>query len=154
MEIHKLVSFGFFPAIKQKGFLRKKRSRDLAGPLGFRLKLPLGRFDVGCLGAFFALAKVIFYRLTLLQCPESFGGNLGVMDKHVLAAVIRNDETEPLLLVEPLYFACTHVNLLETLTTDILVVNQQAPFRGLLKRRFLRPNSIAENSPDFNKIPD
>ncbi len=89
----------------------------MGGTTGFSCANRLGWFDVSRLGAFLALGESIFYRLPFLQRPEALSSNLRVMNKYILAAVIRNDKTKTLFLVEPFYFTCSHVFLLLTLYT-------------------------------------
>lgn len=72
----------------------------------------LAGFYVRCFHAFFALCGVILDFLAIREGAKAFFGDIGVMDKQVLAAIIRGNESEPLLLVEPLYCPAAHIDLL------------------------------------------
>ena len=84
-----------------------------AGPWVSRPLLCLDRFDVRRLGTLLALSEGVFDRLAFLQRPETLCRDFGVMNKHVLTAVVGDDKTKTLLLVKPFYFACSHLFLLE-----------------------------------------
>jgi len=72
----------------------------------------LAGFYVCCFHAFFALRGFVHDFLSILESAKAFFGDIGVMDKQVLTAIIRGNESEPLLLVEPLYCPAAHIDLL------------------------------------------
>ena len=93
---------------------------EKAPPLGragvFRI-LTRGGFgsagaDVDGFRAFLALSDLVLDCLTVVQRPETFHGYVGVMDKQILTAIVGDDESESLPLVEPFYFAFIHDVLL------------------------------------------
>jgi len=65
--------------------------------------------DVGRLRSFSALAGDIVHGLTFLKRLESFAGDVRVMDKEVLTAIIGDDKSKTLLLTEPFYRTLCHV---------------------------------------------
>src|SRR5437763_15875925 len=67
------------------------------------------RLDVDRLGALLALLGVVGDLRPLLQRAVTLTVDAGVMDEQVLLAVVRRDETEPLVVAEPLYGAGWHV---------------------------------------------
>lgn len=72
----------------------------------------LARFDVCCFHPFLALCRLILHLLAVLQRPEAFGCDVGVMHEQVIAAFIGSNESKTLLLVKPLHCTNTHVTLL------------------------------------------
>src|SRR3954468_2679838 len=70
------------------------RSPDLAHVRGLR---PLG-----------ALLEFEFHLLAFRQAPEPLRLDGGVVDEHVLAAVVRRDESEALRIIEPLHGPVRH----------------------------------------------
>lgn len=72
----------------------------------------LARFDVCCFHPFLALCRLILHLLAVLQRPEAFGCDVGVMHEQVIAAFIGSNESKTLLLVKPLYCTNTHMTLL------------------------------------------
>src|SRR4051812_218219 len=69
------------------------------------------RADVLRLRALLALRGVELDALVLVEALVAGSGDGGVVDEHVLAAVIGSDEAEALLAVEPLHSALCHVVL-------------------------------------------
>src|ERR1035437_4120769 len=65
--------------------------------------------DVDGLGALVALLCVVGHFRALLQRAIALAVDAGVMDEQILLAVIGGDETEPLVVAEPLYGAGRHV---------------------------------------------
>jgi hypothetical protein len=72
----------------------------------------LAGFYVRCFHSFFTLCGFILNFLPVAEGAKAFFGDIGVMDKQVLTAIIRGNESEPLLLVEPLYCTAAHIDLL------------------------------------------
>jgi hypothetical protein len=69
-----------------------------AGPVGsYVATVSLGGSDVGCAGAFLALAYRELDRLAFVEGGVSLGLDLRVMDEEVLAAIGRTDKTESLV---------------------------------------------------------
>ena len=64
------------------------------------------------------------------------------MNKHILAAVIRDDKTKTLFLIEPFYFTCSHVFLLLTHTAGSSLFTEGALAR-IVKKRPLHSDKIA-----------
>lgn len=60
-------------------------------------------------GAFFALADLKLHGLTFFEVFEAAGLNLRMMHEEVLSAVIRDNKSETLFAVKPLYFTGTHL---------------------------------------------
>src|SRR5271166_1191195 len=97
----------------------KARGPAGAGPHGQSLRCfrskpasPLDGLDVYGLGALVALLRVIGNLRALLKRAVALAVDAGVMDEQVLVAVIRGDETKPLVVAEPLYGASWHVGIL------------------------------------------
>ncbi len=57
--------------------------------------------DVGGAQAFLALLCPEFHDIVFRQGFEAFPLNRGMMHEHVLASVVRGDESKPLLVLEP-----------------------------------------------------
>jgi hypothetical protein len=72
----------------------------------------LAGFYVCCFHSFFALCGIILDFLAITEGAKAFFGDIGVMDKQILTAIIRGNESKPLLLVEPLYRPAAHIDLL------------------------------------------
>src|ERR1700704_5523499 len=70
---------------------------------------PLDRLDVDGLRTLVALLRVVGDLRALLQRAISLAVDSGVMNEQVLVAVVGGDETEPLVVAEPLYGASRHV---------------------------------------------
>jgi hypothetical protein len=64
--------------------------------------------NVRCLLTFSTRRRSILYRLAFLQRFESLSSDLGMMNEQIFTAVIRSDEAEALLLVEPLDCSSGH----------------------------------------------
>ena len=59
--------------------------------------------------AFFGLADFEFNSLAIAQCGViATGLNLSMMNKQILAAIIRGNKTEALLCAKPLYCTFSH----------------------------------------------
>src|SRR4051794_32655427 len=69
---------------------------------------PLERGDVDGLGALVAGLGVEGHLRALSQRLEAVGVDAGVVDEEVLAALVRGDEAEALVVVEPLHGSCSH----------------------------------------------
>src|ERR1700757_748894 len=67
------------------------------------------RRDVDGLRALLALLRVVGDLGPLLQRAVTLAVDPGVMDEEVLVAVVRGDETEPLVVAEPLHGAGGHL---------------------------------------------
>jgi len=101
----------------------------LAGPWVL-VQLFLGRLDVCRFRAFLALAEVIFDRLALCQRPETLGRNLGVMYKHIRAAVVGNYKTKT-------FFSLNHFTLPVATSVSLDLAARTAGFLVVyLKRLF------------------
>ena len=66
-------------------------------------------YDISCLETFGALDDVKLDGFTLGQRLKAFTLDCGVMDKHILAAVLL-DKAETLGIVKPLHCACCQLN--------------------------------------------
>src|SRR5437763_16415942 len=71
--------------------------------------LALERLNVRGGRAFGTLLRVVAHLRTLGQRLEAVAEDRGVMHKQVLARVIRRDESETLLVAEPLHSSCGHL---------------------------------------------
>src|SRR4030095_14375907 len=71
------------------------------------------RPDVGSLRALLALGHLELHPLVLVQAPVSGGLDSGEVGEDVGAAVVRGDEPEALVRVEPLHTAGNHARLLD-----------------------------------------
>ena len=60
--------------------------------------------------AFFALAYLELDLLAFVQIRVTARLDFGVVDKQILASVVRNDEPKTFCAIEPLYCTCTHYN--------------------------------------------
>ncbi len=69
--------------------------------------LRLGSLDVFGLKAFFAGDDVEVDFVTFIQSAEAVPLNGAIMNKNVLTGFLC-DETKPMFIVEPLYFAAGH----------------------------------------------
>src|SRR3954451_3200376 len=69
---------------------------------------PLERGDVDGLGALVAGLGVEGHLRALSQRLEAVGVDAGVMDEEVLATLVRGNEAEPLVVVEPLHGSGSH----------------------------------------------
>ena len=74
--------------------------------------MTLHRADFRSRGALGALRRFEFHGLAFFERLEAGALDLGVVGEEVFAAVIRRDESKTLLVVEPLYFACSHLYFL------------------------------------------
>ena len=85
----------------------------MAPPLGRPVAPALQGLDLR--GGHLARALVFFHleadALAFLKAGETRALNGGDVDEHVRAALLRLDEAEAFLLVEPLYGAGSHVDL-------------------------------------------
>lgn len=66
----------------------------------------LDRNDVGGIFTLGTLADVEFDLLSLGQGAEPFATNRGIVDKEILASVIRGNEAVSFGVIEPLHGAC------------------------------------------------
>lgn len=62
---------------------------------------------IPCLKPFLALGSFVLHRLVFIKRPEAFAGDIRVMDKQILTAVVGSDKTVPFPLAEPFYLAFT-----------------------------------------------
>ena len=62
-------------------------------------------YDVGGFRSFVGLLKIELHRLVLSKALKPASLNDAVMDEHVRRSVIRGDEPEAFLVVEPLHFS-------------------------------------------------
>src|SRR3954452_15317888 len=67
--------------------------------------------DVRCSRALLTLLLVVAHLRALSKRLEAAALDRGVMDEEVLAALIRSDEAEALVVVEPLNGSCCHWSL-------------------------------------------
>jgi hypothetical protein len=67
--------------------------------------------DVDCRGAFLALLDLEAHAVAFIQRPETARIDGGMMNKHV-RTVFLFDETKPLAVVKPLYYAFCHGDFL------------------------------------------
>src|SRR5690242_2574529 len=82
----------------------------MAGPRKARAAgFSLDRRHVDGLWALVALLRVVGHLGPLLQRAIALSVYAGVVDEQVLVTVVRGDETEPLVVAEPLYGASWHV---------------------------------------------
>jgi hypothetical protein len=72
---------------------------------------PIERGDVDGLGALVAGLGVVGHSRTLGEGAEAVGVDATVVDEQVLAAFIRSDEAEALVVVEPLDGSLCHAFL-------------------------------------------
>ena len=68
----------------------------------------LGWDYIGRTRTFFALSDLEFNLLAFIKLSEAFHLNFGVMDKQIIASVVRLDETVSLTRIKPFYLTCTH----------------------------------------------
>lgn len=94
---------------QRNGPVESQARRNLLNYSKYR---PLAGFDFNCFHSFTTLCGFILDFLPIFKGAKSFFGDVGVMDKQVLAAIVRGDETKSLLLVKPLYCTTAHVALL------------------------------------------
>jgi len=66
------------------------------------------RPDVCRFRTFGALPRFVFHFLAFLERPEPLRLDVHVMNEKILAPIVGLDETEPLLLIEPLHCALCH----------------------------------------------
>jgi len=64
--------------------------------------------DVGGARALIGRLDLELYGLILSQSLEAVTGDGRVMDEKILGTVIRRDEAEALLVIEPLHFSRSH----------------------------------------------
>ncbi len=67
-----------------------------------------GRSHVRGAWAFLALANLELHLLVFFQSGITSGFNLGMVDKQIVAPVIRCNKTISLACIEPFYCTCTH----------------------------------------------
>jgi hypothetical protein len=72
---------------------------------------PLAWFCFDCFHSFTTLCGFILDLLAVLEGAKSLLGDVGVMDKQVLAAIVRSNKTKSLLLIEPFCRTAAHVAL-------------------------------------------
>src|SRR5690349_14682309 len=70
----------------------------------------LERLYVDRLGALVAGLLVVGDLCSLAERLETLAGDAAVMDEEVLAGLVRGDEAEALVVVEPLHGSCCHVS--------------------------------------------
>lgn len=68
----------------------------------------LAGFYLCRLRTFTALSCFVLNFLAFIERAITFGHYIGMMNKHIGAAVIGNDKTKTLALIEPFYCASTH----------------------------------------------
>ena len=71
----------------------------------------LGLLDIGRHGAFGALGDIELHPGAFLQVPQPAGVQAGLMNEKLWAAFVGNDESKPLLGIEPFDDACGHGGL-------------------------------------------
>ena len=59
-----------------------------------------------------ALSRDVLHRLTFSERLETTAIDVGVVDEEVFAAIVRNDESKSLLIVEPFHCTLCHNVLL------------------------------------------
>src|SRR3954453_22250983 len=69
----------------------------------------LKRLDVCCRRALGALLGVVAHLCALSQRLEAVALDRAVVNEQVLAGVIRCDESEALVVAEPLHCSCSHL---------------------------------------------
>jgi len=87
----------------------KRGSRVGAEPPIQLLQRQSASRDVGSLGPFLSLSGGVFHCLTFLKRLESTTADVRVMDKQVLTAIVRHDESKTLAITEPFYCSLCHV---------------------------------------------
>jgi hypothetical protein len=65
--------------------------------------------DPNCLGTFGALLDLELHALVFLECAIAASLDLRVVDEEVLRAVVRGDEAEALVTVEPFHSSLCHL---------------------------------------------
>src|ERR1043165_3688843 len=81
--------------------------------------------DLGCLRSFCVLHRVVLNRLAFRQRAETIHLNFAVMDKQIFAALVRRNEAEPLLIVEPLDLPRRHTGSLLTTPYPLPLANKR-----------------------------
>src|SRR3954465_3839789 len=98
------------PTRVRGGGTRWTTRSDESGADGLSMDDPaaLERGDVDGLGALVAGLGVVGHLRALSQRLEAVGVDAGVMDEEVLATLVRGNEAEPLVVVEPLHGSGSH----------------------------------------------
>ncbi len=102
----------------------------------------LGRANLGRFRTFYSLSSLIFDFLTFFERFESLAKDIGVMDEQILAAVIGDDKSKSLLLIEPFYCACCHKFLLRP---------ENGPCINVISLILTRSPLSREKNSSFNK---
>jgi hypothetical protein len=89
----------------------------------------LGNSNLNSLRTLLALLDLKLDPLTLFERPVASDLDLRLMHKQIGWSVIRHDETEPLIAVKPLDYACTHDASLSN-SRDIHSQSPQRPSRN------------------------
>jgi len=71
----------------------------------------LGLLDIGRHGALGALGDIEFHPGAFFQDPQTARVEAGLMNEKLGAALVGNDESKPLLGIEPFDDACVHGGL-------------------------------------------
>jgi hypothetical protein len=79
------------------------------GPLHFWPSDPSAGPNVRCFLTFSTRCRSVFHSLTFLKRLESLSGDIGVMNKQILTAIIRSNEAKTLLFIEPLDSSFCHL---------------------------------------------
>lgn len=82
---------------------------DIAAPAHWLCMGQLDRGYTDCLRTFRTLLDVELNTLVLFERAKSAPLDLGVVDEDVLCSVVRRDETEALLAVEPFHSSLCHL---------------------------------------------
>src|SRR3954462_13247146 len=98
------------PTRARRGGTRWTVPSDAPGADGLSVDdaAPLQRGDVDGLRALVAGLGVVGHLRALSQRLEAAGVDAGVVDEEVLAALVRGDEAEALVVVEPLHGSGSH----------------------------------------------
>lgn len=128
------------------GGLKSIEPRRLPEPDGVTRYVELEGADLGRLGAFAALAGFVFDPLTFFQCPVSLDIDVRLMDKNVLPALFRCDESVALLIVEPFDYTCCHSYLLCRGSRENLPLGVDMPSsrgkRTCLRRYYMKCRAV------------
>jgi len=91
----------------------------LASQMGLSLTLSAGA-HFGSFQAFSALRRLKFDSLPFLKGTKSLSVDVGIMDKQILTAFIRNNKPVPFVFTEPFHTARSQITFL--LTAEALIV--------------------------------